>query len=517
MKKIVTDSQSIEEIILGGFVYIDKTPEAYKLISDNNKSFFFSHPRRFGKSLFLSTLGAIFEGNKELFKEYYIYNTDYNWEKFPVLRLDFSKLSTYSSSSLMHSLTKQIVRCSINIGIKIENALDPNDALDILINKISKQNKRLVILIDEYDKPIVDLFNNDTVREENKRILQSFFSTIKSVQKDIRFLFITGLTRFSQMSIFSGLNNLIDISFPTREAFQISTGYTQKELEKYLEDYILFLSKKLNLSYSQTLDNLKKWYNGYRFYDDPKVAKVYNPFSIMHALTDLKIQNYWMHSGMSSLLDSYLKKIDIIRSIDKPKISQTDIEPLNVQDMNFSALLLQTGYLTIIDYSPSGVIALDFPNLEVRQSFSERILNGYLEDTSTPILELRDKLGKGDLNGFLYIIQQLLLEIPSSVHINLEKELQLFLFLVGNIVSSVARAEEYTASGRIDLLLETAKEIYIIELKYGKSSKKAIEQIEDKEYAAKFLNKNKPVSIAGVNYNIKKRTIDGDWVIKKLY
>ncbi|MFN8579212.1 MAG: AAA family ATPase [Candidatus Sericytochromatia bacterium] len=342
MKNLPLGIQTFRKIIESNNLYVDKTKDIYNLISANDSLYyFFSRPRRFGKSLLITTLEEIFLGNKELFKDLYIYDK-IKWKKYPVIRIDFNALNyTHGSEGFEKNLTNKIISIydNYNLIIKGSNYKELFESLIIELSKIDK----VVILIDEYDKPIVEVIEDIELTKSNRRILKSFYETIKSCDEYIKFCFLTGVSKFSKVSVFSSLNNLKDLTLDKK--YSTMLGYTQEELEFYFQDRINELAQELEGSYKEAKDILKLWYNGYSW--DAKNF-VYNPFSILNVLDDKKINNYWFKSGTPTLLIKLIKEKEInVEGLKNFIASDALLDSFEIDNIRFESLLFQTGYLTI--------------------------------------------------------------------------------------------------------------------------------------------------------------------------
>ena len=372
LKKLPIGIQTFRKIIENDFVYIDKTKYLYDLIKSAS-IYFISRPRRFGKSLLVSTLAELFDGNKELFKDTWIYKTDYNFEKYPVITLDMSSLSLLSHESFKKDLNLKIQ----NIAAEFKIDVNPEDTEKFKFSKIlqdlrKKTGKQVVVLIDEYDKPLVDFLHQPDDLKNNHALLRDFYSTLKSCEKDLRFLLLTGVSKFSKTSIFSGLNNLNDITLTSRYAAML--GYTQDEMKNYFNDHVKEFSKQKKITEKTVWSDLKKWYNGYCFNTDSQ--KVYNPYSVLVTFDHYIFENHWYETGTPTFLLNLIKqnKYDISK-IDGKKLSSKSLGTFEPDNIPLEALFFQTGYLTIKNYLPEvDLFEVGYPNYEVAKSFQESLL-----------------------------------------------------------------------------------------------------------------------------------------------
>ncbi|MBF5059410.1 AAA family ATPase [Candidatus Neptunochlamydia vexilliferae] len=382
MKKLPIGIQSIGKILSGGdYVYIDKTPFVKKLLDEGSPYYFISRPRRFGKSLFLNTLEEVFKGNKKLFKGCKIYESDYDWQKHPVVYLDFSKVANDSPGQLRNALKIRLGIIAKEHDISIITD-DIQVAIDTLVVGLSKKYKsKVVILIDEYDKPIIDHLENLEYAKKNRDILKSFFGTLKALDKELRFIFVTGISKFSQVSLFSALNNLNDITMEPEYAGMM--GYTDEELKSAFQSHIQAITRFRNqkgyvFSEEEIIKEVQCWYNGYRFSEEE--LSVYNPFSTLKFMQRKKAKTYWYSTGTPSFLIQEVKKHpQAVTSLRGKAVLRTTLSDIsNLDRIDLSALMFQTGYLTIKGYNPEeDSYTLDFPNKEVEQAFFNSLLEEF--------------------------------------------------------------------------------------------------------------------------------------------
>ncbi len=510
LKKLPIDVSSFETMINENYKYIDKTKHIYNIFIAGNRYYFLSRPRRFGKSLLVSTLKELFSGNKELFKDLWIYNSDYDWQNYPVIHLDLSQIPHLTAQELRKSLNNKLkeIALTYNISLSFDT---PEETLDSLIKNLSKINK-VVILIDEYDKPILDHIKNIEEAEKQREILKSFYSVIKAQDANLRAVFLTGVSKFARTSVFSGLNNLNDITLDPKAAQLL--GYTQDELIDNFTPYINNLSNQEKISSDNLIDKLKKWYNGYRF--SKLDIKVYNPFSVLYALDKKEINNYWIASGNPEFLIVLLKqKYYEIKDIENAEFSYNSLEAFDISNINIIALLFQTGYLTIVDYDKEyNSFKVNFPNFEIKQSFTNYLLTALstydLNTTATKMINLKRAIDQNDLIKFFDILQNIFAHIPYTLTTKdlKEKDYHTLIQFILSVLSVNAQSETITNNGRIDLVLETKNNIYIFEFKVNQSAEIALQQINDKKYYQKFLDKNKKITLIGINLNNKDNNLE---------
>ncbi len=365
LKYLPIDLSTFSTMITGNYLYIDKTEHIYNLFSGGSRLYFLSRPRRFGKSLLISTLKELFLGNRDLFKGLWIDSSDYQWSKHPVIHLDFANIAHDTPEDLKKSLIQRLQEIAIEYNIYFDSFSTTHDQISFLIKQLSQINK-IVILIDEYDKPILDHIGDLEKADQMKKTIAGIYDVIKSADAYIRAIVVTGVTKFAKTSIFSGMNNLNDISFSEISASLL--GYTQDEIIRYFPEYIQAVATQENVSYDEVLATMQKWYNGYRF--SKSSVKVYNPFSVQYYLSKKELANYWFQSGTPTFLIHLLKK----QYIDLEHVSQVELRPENLgtfelSDIPLVPLLFQTGYLTVVDYNhKNNKIMLNYPNYEVEES-----------------------------------------------------------------------------------------------------------------------------------------------------
>lgn len=510
MKKLPLSIQTFSEIIENNYLYIDKTKEIYNLIT-NGKYIFLSRPRRFGKSLLISTIEEIFLGNKELFKDLYIHNK-IKWEQHPVIRIDFSKV-VYSEDvkTFKDTLLKVLQNTANKYKLQIESN-HPTDGFAELIQKLSEINK-VVILIDEYDKPIIDHITDIEKAKENREILRQFYTIIKASDEYLKFVLLTGVSKFSKVSVFSGLNNILDITL--NDKFLNILGFTQQDIQKYFPEQLVQLSTNLSIDKKILIEKIKKWYDGYSW--GGKI-NVYNPYSILNLFYNLKFGNYWFATGTPTFLINYIKetKTEII-NFESKKITEFALDAYDIENLNVYSLLFQTGYLTITDTLYEDQITeytLSFPNQEVKQSLlsyiAESFTNNKIHEIQPAVLEIKRKLDKKEVNEVIKIIRILFAKIPYTLHLEKEAYYHSLFYMILSLIGVEIDLEVLTDKGRIDGIIELEKYIYIIEFKYGKKGtdmKKlldtAIKQIKNKKYSERFSAPKKEIIYLAVGF-VKK-------------
>ena len=516
MKKLPIGIQTFEEIVEDGYLYVDKTKIIYDLVT-GGKTYFISRPRSFGKSLLCSTLEEILKGNKELFKGLWIYDSDYQWEPNPVISISMQKTKHNSHEEFEKWLAWKVESIGEENGINVENIPTIPAKVSCLLKELSKKNK-VAIIIDEYDKPILDHIVDIEVANKIRETLRGFYSTFKDLDRYISFILLTGVSKFSKTSIFSGLNNLKDLTFDERISSLF--GYTQKELELYFEDRIKKLASKYKTSKTQALHLLKAWYNGYRF--SKKKETVYNPFSILLSLDAFDFNNYWFETGTPTFLIKLIKEQDYrIKDLEYVEVGPSDLSSFEIEDLYPLTVFYQTGYLTIVDFiERSGNYRLSFPNKEVKDSFLQLLIKISTKYREAAIrnysASLRDALDDNDMDAFIKTIKIFYAEIPYTVQDKQkEQHYQLWFYALLKLLGFTIVVEEPTNIGRIDAVIEMKKYIYVFEFKVGKSAVEAIKQIKDKKYFEKYARHNKKLVATGINFSMKEKNIS-DWICKEI-
>ena len=517
MKDITSSVYNFEDLIQGNFLYVDKTEYIWQLIRPAKEMYFLSRPRRFGKSLTISTLKAVFEGKKELFKGLALYDKPCDWKPYPVIHLSFGdyNVDTDAFKELSGYLMAKIKQIAQSYSIELTNAT-PGLCFGELIDKLYEKGA-VVILIDEYDKPILDNISNPEIARIQKH-LKGFFSVLKERNAKERFLFITGVSKFCHVSLFSDLNNLTDISRDARYATMF--GYTQDELEENFGERISALAGTQDIGAYK--GKIKEWYNGYRFEENAQT--VYNPVSLAQFFeSGGKFNNYWFSTGTPSFLMELTKKteFDFRSVIGGDSVPEIAFSAFEIGSIDPLTLLLQTGYVTIKDTEErfgQTWYYLDFPNLEVTTAFSAYILNSYAGKTQTEgvrfAAELATSLLNNDLKKLRKAMEVFFAGVPYDVHKKQESTFQGIFFSLFRLLGVYIEAESATNDGRIDAVVQTPKAIYIFEFKLD-NDPTALEQIKEKEYFKKYLLDKREIHIIGVNFDTVKGNLIG-WEEEKV-
>ncbi len=430
MKKLPIGIQDIVTILHENYIYVDKTQHIYKLITEG-RNYFLSRPRRFGKSLLISTLKEIFSGNKELFADLWISSSDYNWNTYPIIHIDFSSISHETPEDLKINLSWLLEWKARQAGISLGDAPSLEAKLYALVTQLSQQGK-VVILVDEYDHPLLSHLHNYQVAHEQQSILKDFYTAIKSLSAYIRFVFLTGISKFSKTSVFTGINNLEDIS--NSQEYGTLVGFTQEELLLFFDHYLARFADKEKTTLPELVHNMQAWYNGYRFaaYSE----QVYNPFSVLLALKNKRFSNYWFETGTPSFLkDLFRHNLMLASELDGKKVSEFSLGSVDLEPLPLFALLYQSGYVTIKDYSPrDGEYTVGYPNLEVHASFIHALIDAFARIDKALLdnylSQLRDALRNEDLNLFLSMLSNFYGSLPESATINHPKNYEALFYLI---------------------------------------------------------------------------------------
>jgi len=517
-KQLPIGISSLEEIINSNLLYIDKTEIVHRLITTNRRCFF-SRPRRFGKSLLISTLKEIFLGNRKLFKDLWIGQGDrYTWQQRPVIHIDFSQLNTDTLDTLKNDLNNTLDTVAIHHGCNASHRPFPREKIAYICETIGAQTK-IAILIDEYDAPLLRHITNTEMALPILDFLSGFYTTIKALDAYIHFTFVTGVTKFAKTSLFSGPNNLDDLSLS--EKFATLCGYTEKEILAHCNDYIVECAVAQQTNTKVIIQGMRRWYNGYQM-SDYLIEKVYNPFSVLLYLKHQKFKNYWFSTGTPTFLVKLIQNnIYNFTNIDHSKVSGADLETfdLSVQDhqgnykqLPLPMLMLQTGYLTIESYTEKGSsYILAYPNQEIRESLNQLVLCSTLVVDNSTINDAKEKilhaLQTNNISLFCTIIQSLLAHIPYHIHVKEEAFYHAILHMICVLLQINTESEVAVAGGRADMIIQTNSALYLFECKLNASPEIALEQIQTKRYYEKYYTQHKPVYLVGLNFDYATKTM----------
>ncbi|MDO5149895.1 MAG: AAA family ATPase [Oscillospiraceae bacterium] len=510
--------QDFEKLITGKYVYVDKTDLVYELAQLN--VCFLSRPRRFGKSLLISTLEAYFTGKKDLFKGLKIDELEKDWTEYPVFRIDFAGGNYNNPEELQLKLEAYISMWEQVYG-KNEIFKTLSDRFKSVLEKAEEQTgHKAVVLIDEYDKPMLDVLGTEQ-EQKNRETLKGFYGTFKAADANLRFVFLTGVTKFSQISVFSGFNQPEDISMDRR--YDAICGITEDELYSYFAEPIKEMADRMEYTVDEMKKVLKKQYDGYHFSNNLQ-ADIYNPFSIINAFNKMEIEDYWYESGTPTYLQKLLEghKVNMQKLISKSYARKYFID-YRADNEDPLAMLYQSGYLTIKEYDMRRrVYKLDYPNDEVRKGFVSLIGNSYFnkppEDSDNWILDLDDMLRECDLDGVRDAFTSFLSSIPYEANKDerakdFETHFSYTFYIIFRLLSCYTTLiEKPNSKGRADVIIETDNDIFIFEFKLDGSAEEALKQIEEKQYAVPYQSDKRPVHKIGVNISSESRTVD-QWLV----
>ena len=515
MKKLPIGIQTFEKIRSDEYAYVDKTALFPKLAQGGY--YFLSRPRRFGKSLLLSTLKAYFQGKRELFEGLAIAELEKEWESYPVLYLDLNTGNYNSAEALEERLGYILSEWEEEYGIVSEKTQSVATRFQVVIKHAAKTTGRqVVVLVDEYDKPLLQSIDNEPLLAELRDILKGFYSNLKTCDEHIRFAFLTGVTKFSHVSIFSDLNNLQDISL--NNAYAGICGFTEEDIRHTFTPFIQKFAEQEQVDEDAMMGKLKAMYDGYHF--SPDMSKdVYNPFSVLNALSSCQLQNYWFSTGTPTFLVKLLRDGQYrIQDFSEGEIITRQLAAKDNLMQNPVALFYQTGYLTIKGFDKDfGSYSLGFPNKEVEESFLEYLLPKYVnitEDRSSFYVEhfVRD-LRKGDIGGFMERMTAFLGDTPYELVRDCENHFQNVLFTVCRLMGYHTIAEYRTSRGRIDMVVKTNDYAYVFEFKFDKSAQEALQQIDTNDYMIPFAAEGRQLVKVGVNFSKETRNI-AEWEVR---
>ena len=507
--------QTFEEIRKKDFFYVDKTAYVYQMTHTNGKYFFLSRPRRFGKSLLVSTFQSYFEGRKELFEGLAIEKLEKEWTEYPVLHFDMSLGKHMDREQLNRYLLDIVEKQEARFDCQSSKP-DANIRLTDLITYVyQKTGKQVVVLIDEYDAPLLDVVHERESLDVLRNIMRNFYSPLKGCELMLRFVFLTGITKFSQLSIFSELNNISNISMD--EPYAGICGITKEELLTQMSDDIDSLAEKLELTREETIAELKKNYDGYHFsWPSPDV---YNPFSLLNCFAKQVMDAYWFGSGTPTYLINMMRKYEYLPT-DLGEVTYADKKDFDAATETMTTiipLLYQSGYITIKGYDKmSKLYELALPNQEIRVGLFGSLLPHYLGRNSvkgnTTIARVSVLIRQGKMDAALGMLADFLETIPYCDNTHYEGHFQQMLYIIFALLTDYdILVEQHTARGRIDITLETRTDIYVMELKFGKSAEEALRQIDTRRYADAFKMKGKPVAKVGMNFSLKDGVNRLEW------
>jgi hypothetical protein len=515
MKNLPIGIQTLGEIRERNGIYVDKTQLVHQLVT-SGKYYFLSRPRRFGKSLTISTIKELYLGNKSLFEGLWIYDK-WDWSKTnPVIHISFDSVD-YQGLGLEKAISQELDDFAKQYGIILEKETLKSKFKE-LISAMASRYGKVVLLIDEYDKPIIDYLEGTDIDQAkaNRLILRDFYSVLKNSGGLLELVFITGISKFAKVSLFSHLNNLTDITLSADYA--TLTGYTQEEVTHYFSEHLALVESKLNLSHEDLLENMRIWYNGYSW---DGFSRVYNPFGTLNFLFDKVFKNYWFSTGSPNFLIEQMRKytrFDVENSV----VNNTILDKYDIENIALIPLLFQTGYLTVKSADAmTGDMVLDYPNKEVKESMYQFLIddlakNPYRTHTGHTIQDLNQAFVSKDLPKVKKILNALLADLPNEAFEKQREGLYHGLIhLVFSYLGMFVNSEVHSSHGRADAVVQTLTDIFIFEFKFNKTAQEAFDQIITNKYATKYQTSGKILTGIGVNFNADKREID-EWIDKVL-
>ena len=508
--------QTFSEIREEDFLYVDKTEYIYRMTHTSGKYFFLARPRRFGKSLLVSTMQSYFEGKKELFKGLAVDKLEKEWTEYPVLHFDMSGGKHMEPEQLELYLGYILEDQEKIWGINEPRIGANNRLIDLINTAYEKSGKQVVVLIDEYDAPMLDVAHEKEQLDVLRNIMRNFFSPLKYSEAKLRFVFLTGITKFSQVSIFSELNNITNVSMD--DEYAGICGITKEELLENMSDDIDMLADALGYSREMMIAKLKENYDGYHF--SKKSPDVFNPYSLLNCFSKKELGAFWFSSGTPTYLINMLRQFGVL---------PTEIAPTEAVSSSFNAptenmktitpLLYQSGYVTIKEYDPeTRIYTLDIPNKEIKVGLFDNLLPNYVDGVSAErgnvaIAKMALLIGKRNVDGALHLLQDFLGTVPYCNVTNYEGHYQQMLFIIFTLLTNyLVDVEVHTPRGRVDIVLLTKTDLYVVELKLNKSAQAAMQQINLKNYRQRFALCGLPITKVGINFDSTQGTIE-DWVI----
>lgn len=507
--------QDFEKLRNSGYVYVDKTALIHRMVTTGSY-YFLSRPRRFGKSLLVSTIEAYLSGKKALFKGLALERLEQNWEEHPILHLDLNTAKYDAMNSLDHVLDDSLRKWEDIYGLRETETTFALRFRGIVERACERTGRRVVILVDEYDKPMLQAIGNDRLQEEYRSTLKAFYSVLKTQDRYIKFAFLTGVTKFGKVSVFSDLNNLDDISMDDRYAD--ICGITEKELHAYFDSSVASLGERNGLDKEACYAKLKELYDGYHF--DYAAEGLYNPFSLLNALAKQRFSDYWFETGTPSFLVSLLKKSGYrLDRITEEPVSGNLLDNIDSMSRSPIPVIYQSGYLTIKGYNPEfGIYRLGFPNREVENGFIRYLMPFYMpvgeEKAAFWVMNFVMDIEEGRPESFLERLQSMFADGSYEIAGKRELYFQNAMYIVFKMLGFYTEVERRTGNGRIDVVLKTKSYIYVMELKLDGSAEEALRQIDEKGYALPFARDPRKLYKIGVNFSSDTRGIK-DWKIEE--
>ena len=515
LNKLPIGLQTFSEIRKNDCLYMDKTEYIYRLTSTTTKYYFLSRPRRFGKSLLTSTLKAFFAGQRELFQGLAIEKLEKEWVEYPVLHFDMSTAKHKDVEGLEIELSGKLTDYEKIYGSSEPDKPNLNQRLEGLIERAHAQTgQQVVVLIDEYDAPLLDVVHEEENLPKLRQVMRNFYSPLKACDPHLRFVFLTGITKFSQMSIFSELNNLVNISM--KPEFAAICGFTKEEILENMHDHLVRLAERQGITFDEAVNKLTETYDGYHFtWPSPDI---FNPFSVLNCMSDCSFNYYWFASGTPTYLIEMMRKFDVAPSnVGRLRAQASAFDAPTERMTSLTPLLYQSGYLTIKAANKMGIYTLDIPNKEIRVGLMESLLPNYVmaraDDGNVVVADMCEALFENDLETFFTLLRDFLLSIPYCENTHYEGHYQQLLYVILSLLGRYVDVEVRTNKGRIDLVMQAAGTLYLMELKVGQSAETALQQIDLKQYPERFALSGLPIVRIGLNFDMETRTI-ADWKVE---
>ena len=509
--------QTFERIRKEDKLYIDKTMYVYRMTHTDGTYFFLGRPRRFGKSLLVSTFDSYFSGKKQLFEGLAIEKMETEWTQYPVIRLDMSGGKHMEKDELVDYLCDMLEEQEDLLGVTGKDKAPNLRFKDLILQLYKKTGKQVVVLIDEYDAPLLDVARDQGKLDELRNVMRNFYSPLKKYEEYLRFVFLTGITKFSQVSIFSELNNITNVSMD--DEYAGICGISKEELVTHMSEDIEELAQKLELSKDDTVAKLKEYYDGYHF--SANSPDMFNPYSLLNCFAKGKLEAFWFTSGTPTYLLNMMSKFNVVPTDLRTTYGRSTAFDAPTENMKtLTPLLYQSGYITIKGYDPlSQLYTLDIPNKEIKVGLFESLLPNYLEgqyaeNGDVAIARMSVLINRRDMDGALRLLQTFLGTVPYCDNTHYEGHYQQMLYIIFTLLTNfVVDVEVHTPKGRVDIVLLTQTDLYVMELKLGKSADTAMRQIELNEYNERFALSGKPVTNVGINFDSEKGNIE-DWIVK---
>lgn len=517
MRKLPIGIQTFEEIRSGGYLYVDKTEMVYQ-IANIGKPYFLSRPRRFGKSLLISTFESYFQGRKDLFQGLAIENLETKWEEYPVLHLDLNARKYETAADLIAMLNQYLEKWELKYGTEKQDRSPEERFAYVIEQAYIRTGKQTVVLIDEYDKPLLQALLDENLLDEYRRILKAFYGVLKSADRYLRFVFLTGVTKFAQVSVFSDLNQLNDISMD--RAYNALCGITKEELIHTFVPEIQCLGESEGLTFEETVHRLEKQYDGYHFCEDTSVG-IFNPFSLLNVFQKLKFGNFWFQTGTPTYLVDLLKQsdYDLRLLINGVEVTVSAFSEYRAEISNPLPMIYQSGYLTIKYYDREvDLYTLEFPNDEVRYGFLNFLVPYYTtvsdDETGFHIAKFMRELRAGDVDAFMERLKVFFAGMPYELSDNTERHYQAIFYVVFTLMGQFVETEVRSARGRADAVVKTQNAIYAFEFKLNGTAEEALKQIDEKGYLIPYTLEGKRLVKVGVNFSKETRNVD-KYIVKE--